>query len=116
MMPERFDHPIDPDRGWVVRNAQLAVVGPLPAGAEPEIQAPAAQPVERRSLASNDQRMPEVIGEHVWADAQVVRHGRRSGQGGGWGELAAEVIRHIERRVAELLGATGEGGPVVDII
>ncbi len=45
-----------------------------------------------------------------------VRHGRRSGQCGGWGELAPEVIRHIERRVAELLGATGEGGPVVGII
>ncbi len=104
---------VHPDPGAVVRDPQLPVIGDPPPRAEPEVEAPAAQPVERGGLAGHEEGVTEVVREDVWTDAERQRHGRRGGQCGGRRELPVQVVGHIQGGVAELLHAGGKRGPVV---
>ena len=103
--------PIDAAARRVVRQAQLAVVGRAPTGAQAQLQPAVGQDVERGRLARHDQWMAEVVGEDVGTDAQAAGHRRRGGERCDRRELVAQVIRHQQRVVAERLRATGEVQP-----
>jgi len=113
---ERLDHAVDPHARRVVSHPELPIVAALPARPQAEIQASVAEPIERGRLARNDQGMTEVVGQHVRPDSQRRRHGGGRGKGGRRGQLASEVIGHVERCIPQLLRAAGEGGPVIGLV
>ncbi len=113
---EGLDHPGDPDAWWVVGDPELSVVVALPAGAQSEVQATAAQPIERGRLARDDQWMAEVVGEHVRPDPQRAGDSRGGRQRRGRGELPMEVVGDVQRRETEVLHSSRECGPAICLI
>ena len=107
----RLLEPLHPHPGRVVGDARLLVVGLHPSGAQAHFEAALAQHIERGRLLGQDERVPVVVPEDQRAHPQ--RGGGRGGGGQGRrrGQLVAEVVRHEQGRVAEILGPAGLFGP-----
>ena len=109
--PHRLHEAVHADPRLVVPESELAVVGDPPPGAHPEGKPPARQEVKAGCLAGQDQRMPEVVGEHERCNPDTPRHRSHGGQPGDRRNLAPEVVGDHERVVAELLGPLGQSDP-----
>ena len=101
-----------PDAGRVEGEAGLLVLAAQPARAEPELEAPAGQRVERRRLLGEDDGVAIVVVDDHRPDPEPAGDGRGGGQGGKGRELVAEevgseVVADDEGRVAEHLGTVG---------
>ena len=95
---------IHPHPGRVIGEAGFLVVGLHPSGAQAHFEAALAQHIEGGRLLGQDERIPVVVPEDRGAHPQRGGGGRRGGQGRRRGELIAEVVRHEQSRVAEILG------------
>ena len=103
--------PLHPHPGRVIGEAGLLVVGLHPSGAQAHLEAAVAQHIEGGRLLGQDERIPVVVPEDQGAHPQRGGGGCRRGQGRRRGELVAEVVRHEESRVAQILGLACLFGP-----
>jgi hypothetical protein len=95
----------------VVRQSGLVVVRAHPAGAQAHFEAAVAQDIERGGLLRQHERVAVVVPEDQGTHAQRGGgrgHGR---QGRDWRQLLAEVVRHEQCAVAQVLGFAGLLGP-----
>ena len=99
-----LQHPLHAGGGRVVGDPALLVIGPQPAGADPDLQPPAGKQIDRRQLLGKDRGMAEVVVQDLGADAEPRGGGRRRCHGGdGTQHSADKVVGEAERPVAELL-------------
>jgi hypothetical protein len=106
-----LDHPADAHPRPVHRDARAGIVLDLIPGADADLQPPFGDQVERRQLARQHRRMPEVGGEDGGGDVQDRRRRGRDRHRGDRPVPLVEVIGREERRVAERLQLTGRVGP-----
>jgi hypothetical protein len=87
----------------------------VPAGAKPDLQPTAAEPVERGHLLGEDRGVSQVDAEHQRPDAQTGRRRRDGRQGGNGREPLEEVIREQQGGIAprlDLAGVLDQAGEV----
>ena len=107
----RLLEPLHPHPGRVIGEAGLLVVGLHPSGAQAHFEAALAQHIEGGRLLGQDERVPVVVPEDQRAHPQRGGGGGRGGQGRRRGQLVAEVVRHEQGRVAQVLGPACLFGP-----
>ena len=101
---EALGQPGHAHRRRVHRDPRLLVVGRHPAGTEPELETALRDDVECRRLLGHEDGMPEVVVEDERAHSECRRGLGRHRDGDHGGPLIVEVVRHVEGRVAQVLG------------
>ena len=113
---ECFVEPGDASVRRIERDSKDGIVGLEPAGTHPELDPTTRDLIERGELAGHLHGMPEVVGEHVAADAHRRRRARRSGQRSERpGTVHRRMITDGQHRVAETLQPACVVGPIAAV-
>jgi hypothetical protein len=102
----------DPDLAGIEAQACLVVLAFHVARAEPQLEPPVAQHVDRRRLARHQHRMAEVVVEHHGADAQPWRRLGGSSKSRHGRQHLGEMVGHAQRRVTLVFEPTCLVGPL----
>ena len=111
--PDRLEHAVDAHARLVVGDAQSVVVAPVPAGAEPQLEASAGEEIERRDLLREEERVAEVVREDEAPDAEGRRRVGDGQERGDRRELPPGVVGHQEDVVSEGFRAARLRDPLV---
>ena len=107
---DRLGQPLDARRHWLEWQADGVVLGPVPAGADADVEAPAAQHVEAGHVLGEDRRVAQVVVGHERADPERLGRGGDHGHRRDRRELLDQVIRDDQCGEADRFGAPGGGG------
>src|SRR6266542_5557478 len=98
----RLRQPLDPCAAWIEAQAGLLVFGLHVPGAKTEFQSTVGQEVHGGGFARHQHGMAEVVVEHRRTDPDGFRRGCGADQRRHRREHLGEMIRHGQRRVAEV--------------
>ena len=98
---------LDARRDRLEREPDRVVFGAVPAGPDPDVEAPATEHVEAGHVLGQDRRMAQVVVDHERPDPEGLRGGRDDRHGRDRRELLDQVIRDDDRREADRFGTAG---------
>jgi hypothetical protein len=104
---DRFQHPADPHRGGIERQAERKVLGLVPAGPDPHDEPSLAQHVDRRKLLGEHRGMAQVVVEDERTEAQPLGRHRHGRQQRDRRQLRRQVIVNGQVAEADRLGGPG---------
>ena len=105
---DRLDEACLTDGGGVERQADRVVLGPVPPGADRDVEATAGQDIDRGEVLGEHGRMAQIVVEHECRDPQALGRRCDPGHRRHRTELLDQVVGNDEAVVAGLLGAAGQ--------
>ena len=113
---DRFRHALLADTRRVERGADRGVLGVGVTGADAELEPPIGDMVDRRHLAGEVNRMPEVVVEHERADADALGRRRHRRQRRERRPVRSDVVERAEHVEPGALGSDCDRPQVVGAV